>query len=99
MIDKCIRKYSDSGADSIATGFMCKFEAWGSNNKPRQKIEGFFYDDGNVYVLDAGLVKNGKNIGKNKEFIFTDKEQNIEIDDDFDFWLAEQILNKRKEER
>ena len=41
---------------------------------------------------------NGKVVGCKKEFFFTDREQNIEIDDEFDFWLAEQVLLKRQNE-
>ena len=96
LIDSCIQKYRESGADCLATGFECKFEEWGHSARPRQEIPGFFYDDGSVYIMSKDLVLSGEIVGDNKEFVFTDKEQNVEIDDEFDFWLAEQILLKRK---
>jgi len=95
LIDHCIRRFLDSGADSLATGFMCKYKEYGTHDRRRQDIEGFFYDDGNVYVIKADLIKKGDRFGKKIERVITAKEQNIDIDDDFDFWLAEQILKKR----
>ncbi len=99
LIDTSIQKFKDKGADCLATGFECKFEEWGSSSRPRQQIPGFFYDDGNVYVFDSELVKEGKIVGDKKETMIIDREQNIEIDDDFDFWLAEQVLLKRKNDK
>ena len=95
LIDNCIKKFSDTGADSLATGFICKFYEYGTYHQRRQDLKGFFYDDGNVYVIKADLVKKGDRLGKKMEKLVTTKEQNLEIDDDFDFWLAEQILKKR----
>jgi CMP-N-acetylneuraminic acid synthetase len=95
LIDHCIRRFLDSGADSLATGFMCKYKEYGTYDCRRQDLAGFFYDDGNVYVIKADLIKKGDRFGKKIERVITDKEQNVDIDDDFDFWLAEQILKKR----
>jgi len=97
LIDRCIRRFLDSGADSLATGFMCKYKEYGTHDDRRQDIKGFFYDDGNVYVTKADLVRKGDRFGKKIERVITDKEQNVDIDDDFDFWIAEQILKKRLE--
>jgi CMP-N-acetylneuraminic acid synthetase len=95
LIDYCIKRFSDTGADSLATGFICKYYEYGTCHQRRQDLKGFFYDDGNVYVVKADLVKKGDRLGKKMEKLATTKEQNVEIDDDFDFWLAEQILKKR----
>lgn len=95
LIDRCIKRFLDTGADSLATGFICKYKEYGTCNRRRQDIEGFFYDDGNVYVIKADLIKKGDRFGKKIERIITDKEQNVDIDDEFDFWLAEQVLKKR----
>lgn len=98
LIDRCIKKFIETGADSLATGFICKFVECGTSDKRRQDIKGFFYDDGNVYVIKSGLIKQGERFGKKVERMIIDKEQNIDIDDDFDFWLADQVLNKRVKE-
>ena len=98
LIDKCIRRFRERGADTLATGFICKFMEYGTYTKRRQDLEGFFYDDGNVYVIKTDLIKKGKVFGEKAERFETTKEQNIEIDDDFDFWAAEQALLRRIKE-
>ena len=95
LIDRCIKQFLDKKVDSLATGFICKYKEYGKNTLRRQDIEGFFYDDGNVYIIRADLVKKGDRYGKKIERMEISREQNVEIDDDFDFWLAENILNKR----
>jgi len=95
LIDHCIKRFLDTGADSLATGFICKYLEYGTYNLRRQDIKGFFYDDGNVYVLKADIIKDGRWYGNKIERIILDKEQSVDIDDEFDFWLAEQILKKR----
>jgi len=95
IIDRCIQTFLDKKVDNLATGFICKYQEYGTYNKNRQKLKGFFYDDGNVYVIRSSLIKEGKMIGKKVERIIIDREQNIEIDEPFDFWLAEQVLKKR----
>lgn len=97
LIDTCIKKFQETGADNLATGFICKFREYSSYiQQRRQDIDGFFYDDGNVYIIKTSLIKKGKMFGENVERVLINREQNIEIDDEFDFWLAEEILLKRK---
>lgn len=92
LIDHCIERFFEKEADSLATGFICKYVEYGKNELRRQDIPGFFYDDGNVYVMRADLVKKGDRYGKRIERVLLDREQNLEIDDEFDLWLAEKIL-------
>ena len=98
LIDKCIERFKEKKADNLATGFICKFMEYGTYTQRRQDLEGFFYDDGNVYAIKADLIKKGKLFGKNVERFETSREENIEIDDDFDFWMVEQMLLKRFKE-
>jgi len=95
IIDQCIKRFLETNADSLATGFTCKLYEWGTYSARRQDLKGFFHDDGNVYVIKADLIRRGKLWGKKMEKMEIRREQNIEIDDEFDFWLAEQILKKR----
>lgn len=97
LIDRCLRRFLDTGADSLATGFMCKFVEYGANRQEvrRQDLPGFFYDDGNVYVIRADLIRAGERYGAKRERVILDREQNLDIDDAFDFWVAEQILKRR----
>lgn len=98
LIDRCIEKFLEVKPDSLATGFMCHYVEWNDpryRNLRRQEIPPFFYDDGNVYVVNPRVVRRGKQFGSKTERIIIDKEQNTDIDDEFDFWVAEQILKKR----
>ena len=95
LIDTCIKKFQEIMPDNLATGYICKFMEYGACHHRRQDLEGFFYDDGNVYILKGGLIKKGKTFGDKVERVLIDREQNTEIDDEFDFWIAEQILIKR----
>lgn len=96
LIDACIRNFIRNKADNLATGFTCKFVEYGTPSKRRQDLKGFFYDDGNVYVVKSDLIKTGKWVGKKSQKVFVSREENVEIDDEFDFWLAEQILRQRR---
>ena len=60
LIDKCIQKFKEKNADSLATGFRCFLEEWGRCSKPRQDVKGFFHDDGNIYVMKSDLIKKAK---------------------------------------
>ena len=99
LIDACIRKYKEKGVDNLGTGFVCKFMEYGSYTQRRQELKGFFYDDGNVYVVKSDLIKAGKMFGEKVEKFKTPKEQSIEIDDEFEFWMAEKVLLKKNEKK
>ena len=92
LIDECIREFIDNEYDSLATGFTCKYVEYGKNNLRRQDIKGFFYDDGNIYVIKAGLIERGERFGEKIGRKVISRWENIEIDDEFDCWLTEKIL-------
>ena len=62
----------------------------------RQDIPGFFCDDGNVYVIKTDLIRKGDRYGKKMGRKIISRRENIEIDDKFDFWLAEKALMENK---
>ena len=95
LIDRCIQRFVETGVDSLATGLICKFLPYGKNTQRRQDLDGFFYDDGNVYVIRADVLRMGDRYGSRTEHVLLDREQNVEIDDEFDFWVAEQVLRRR----
>jgi len=101
LIDRAVEVFLKTNPTCLATGFICKYMPFGTmddgitNFHGRQKIEGFFYDDGNIYVVDAKMILNGRQYGDKLGFFYTNRECNIEIDDEFDFWWAEQVLLKR----
>lgn len=92
LIDECIKEFLDNGYDSLATGFICKYVEYGRNELRRQDIKGFFYDDGNIYVIKADLIRKGDRYGKKIGRKIISRWENVETDDGFDFWLAEKIL-------
>ncbi len=98
LIDQCIAEFKKNKCDNLATGFICKFMEYGSCTQRRQDLKGFFYDDGNVYVVKSSLIKKGKLFGKRVGRVLASREENVEIDEEFDFWLTEQILLKRQRE-
>ena len=96
LIDECIKEFISNDYDSLATGFICDYIEYGKNQLRRQDIEGFFYDDGNVYVIKADIIKKGERCGKKIGRKVISRWENVEIDDEFDFWLAKKILLDKK---
>ena len=98
LIDRCIARFLETGADSLATGFQCRAIPYASDRArelQRQHIPGFFCDDGNVYVMKGDLVRAGDRYGQKLEHVSVDREYSVDIDDEFDLWLAAQILRRR----
>lgn len=96
LIDLCIKRFIKNNADCLATGFQCKFREYGDSTPG---FKGFFYDDGNVYVIKTDLIRQGKLFGGKVERVEITREENIEIDDEFDLWMAEQVLSRRIKEK
>jgi N-acylneuraminate cytidylyltransferase len=97
LIDECINIFKEGKYSNLATGFWCKYKEFGShNNLRRQDYKGFFYDDGNVYVLSRSLVEKGLWCGDNFYSHEIAKHQNFEIDDLIDFVILEAFLNNLK---
>ncbi len=97
LIDQCISQFQATQTDSLATGFICRYREYGTALRPRQEIQGFFYDDGNVYVIRASLIlEHMDRFGQRREHMLSDREQSIDIDEEFDLWLAELVLTKRR---
>lgn len=95
LIDDCIAEFEECDYDSLATGFICDYKEYGKNTLPRQQIKGFFYDDGNVYVIKASNILAGDRYGKKIGHKLISRYENAEIDDEYDFWLLGKILEKQ----
>lgn len=98
LIDECIEEFQQGNYDSLATGWICDYKEYGTNTLPRQQIRGFFYDDGNVYVMKAENILSGDRYGKKICRKIISRYENAEIDDAYDFWLLEKILEKQMTE-
>lgn len=95
LIDRCLAQFHANKPDSLATGFVCRYVEYGKGHLRRQEIPGFFYDDGNVYVIRGDLLRKGDRYGNRIDRVLLDREQSIDVDDMFDFWLAEKVLMRR----
>lgn len=93
LIDECVAAYEEGGFTNLATGYWCKAREFGShNNMRRQDYEGFFYDDGNVYILSRALVVDGLWSGEKVCRKVIARCQNYEIDDEVDFVILEALV-------
>jgi N-acylneuraminate cytidylyltransferase len=98
-IDKCITEYTNGNYDTLATGFYTKIQEYAShNNMRRQDIKGFFYDDGNIYIIDKDIIKQGRWSGDNICRYVLSEEYNYEIDTPLDFEILQFLLRKRVNE-
>jgi YrbI family 3-deoxy-D-manno-octulosonate 8-phosphate phosphatase len=96
LIDACVERFRKTRPDNLATGFLCKFREYGTyDNLRRQDLKGFFYDDGNVYVLKKELIKAGRWTGRRIERFMIEGAQNHEIDTEDDFLVVERLLELR----
>ena len=94
LIDNCINIMENQNYSNLATGYMCKNIEYGThNNLRRQDFEGFFYDDGSVYVTTNKLISSSQWVGENPYCYINEKQFTYEIDDLIDFKILE-ILTK-----
>jgi YrbI family 3-deoxy-D-manno-octulosonate 8-phosphate phosphatase len=95
LIDKVITEYNnDKNIDSLATGYLCRYWKWGSRKKnlPRQVDPGYFYDDGNLYILNRKDIENGDWCGNNLKPFETETYYHYEIDDIYEAIATEAVM-------
>lgn len=98
-IDKALELFEESKCDTLATGHYCKNLEYGKHhNLRRQDISGFFYDDGNIYILDRSVILNKKWSGENILRLVNCEEQNLEIDTELELFVVDKVLDKRIQE-
>ena len=97
LIDDCIKCLDDDRFSNLATGFICKSTEYGShNNMRRQDFNGFFYDDGSVYITNNSLIKSSKWVGENPYLYINKKQFTYEIDDIIDFKILEMLIKENE---
>ncbi len=98
-IDQCIREFQAGEYDTLATGYYTKIIEYASHqNMRRQDIKGFFYDDGNIYIIKGKLIRQNRWFGDKICRLVLDRELNYEIDDITDFKIVEFLLRDRLKE-
>jgi CMP-N-acetylneuraminic acid synthetase len=95
LIDRAVQAFLDGDCDSMATGWMNPVYPPHGEEHRRQDISETFVNDGSVVISTRQTILNNSLFGEKRGILVTDKEQNVDIDDEFDFWLAEQVLIKR----
>ncbi|MGL4209655.1 MAG: cytidylyltransferase domain-containing protein [Candidatus Adiutrix sp.] len=94
LIDKVIETFTEGDFDSMATGFQHPLYPPHGVEHRRQDIEYVFVNDGSVIVSTSQTVTNLSLFGAKGGTFITSREENVDIDDEFDFWLAEKILER-----
>ena len=100
IVDRAITKFLRLDVDTLAT---CKrsyeYEFGTKDNIPRAIMDGFLYDDGNVYVHKASSILDGNWIGPKKYGWELPSEYNLEVDTQAELWMAEGLLLNWSRER
>ena len=97
LIDACIKKFVDNKFDAVASGIIAKYVRWPTNMKRTQDLEGYFIDNGAVYVYNESLIIKKTLLSENFGTVLVDKSEYVDIDNEFDFKVAEFILKCRIE--
>lgn len=96
LIDKCIEKFIKGNYDSVITGYLLQDEPYGEHPGRRQDIKGELYADGSVYVIKRDIILGGDVAGEKFSYVQTKSEEQVDIDDEYDFWLAGKVLKERR---
>ncbi len=94
LVDRVIESFLDGEWDSMATGFeQLLYPPHGVEHR-RQDIASVFVNDGSVIVSTRQTVLDQSLFGRRAGTLVTSREENVDIDDEFDFWLAEKVLER-----
>lgn len=96
LIDECINKFLAGGYDSYVTGYYDHGIPYPDNQGLNRQILGNkFFDDGNVYIWKREVIEahEKQHPGKQWGYKITSREENIDINNEFDLWIAERVLN------
>lgn len=95
LIDDYVRRFLDTGADSLASGLSANIRSMAPLGFVDKTSKASFMMMKVYCIIKAELIRNRDRFGKKIERVITAREQNIEIDGEFDFWIAEQVLKGR----
>ncbi|MDR2386519.1 MAG: acylneuraminate cytidylyltransferase family protein [Deltaproteobacteria bacterium] len=94
LIDRTISAFKAGDYDSMSTGgLQLQYPPHGVEHR-RQDVKSLFINDGSVIVLKAANLEKGSLFGQKAGTLITSREENVDIDEEFDFFVAEKILEK-----
>ncbi|MDR1657709.1 MAG: acylneuraminate cytidylyltransferase family protein [Deltaproteobacteria bacterium] len=94
LIDRVVEAFRADDWDSMATGSLqLQYPPHGVEHR-RQDIKSVFINDGSVIALKSQNLRNNTLFGRRAGTLLTSREENVDIDEAFDFWLAEKVLEK-----
>lgn len=106
-IDAAIARCHSDGLDTVLSVVRDAHLTWGLDSRGaptpnyaarvnRQSLPPVFRETGAVVVARTDVVQSGTRFGAHVSFIETPKLEAIDIDDHFDWWLAEKSLQRRR---
>lgn len=107
-IDEAITMIDEQGYDSAITAFP-SFRYYGELKdgcyvpfrevrKRKQEMEPWYCDNGALYVIKRDLFDQVKNrYGGKIGLVMMEEVNSLEIDYPYDWWLAEQLMSRKKE--
>ncbi|MDR1487975.1 MAG: acylneuraminate cytidylyltransferase family protein [Deltaproteobacteria bacterium] len=99
LIDAVIVAFGHADWDSMATGSMqLQYPPHGTEHR-RQDVKSVFINDGSVIAFKRENLRRKSLFGPKAGTMTTSREENIDIDDEFDFWLAEKVIEKGLSEK
>jgi len=94
LIDRVVEAFQSGAWDSMATGQRHPLYPPHGVEHRRQDIDYVFVNDGSVIVSTRATVLAQSLFGGRAGTLVTSREENVDIDDEFDFWLAEKVLER-----
>lgn len=93
IIDKCIKVYEQSGADSFVAGFLNKeYEAFSRSFTYSQKEPGWFQNSGCCEIHRSEVILSGKPYGEKQLKYEVPEIYNYEIDTELELIMVEALM-------
>ncbi|MDR3038744.1 MAG: acylneuraminate cytidylyltransferase family protein [Candidatus Adiutrix sp.] len=92
LVDMVITAFEDGYFDSLATGFQHPLYPPHGVEHRRQDLRYVFVNDGSVVLSTRATVEAGSLFGARAGTLVTSRQENVDIDTEFDFWLAGQVV-------
>ncbi|MDR1038808.1 MAG: acylneuraminate cytidylyltransferase family protein [Deltaproteobacteria bacterium] len=94
LVDNVIEAFQSGDWHSMSTGYDSWLYPPHGTEHRRQDIGTVFVNDGSVICTMAEVVFSGSLFGERAGTLVTSREENVDIDGEYDFWLAEKLLDK-----